>query len=115
MYAIPAELINNFICYLEEQFCKLVTEMHMTEFCEQDRAQLNKLVRHLDRTSQDVLFLALYKINSKDEKVVSACKEFDQFRNSIHELILEGKADHDLIETLQKANAMIDDFKKRGN
>ena len=112
MYTIPADLINNFIRYMEDQFCKLVTEMHMTEFCATDKYQLTKLVKHLDKKSQDVISLALYKINNTDENQHLALKEFTQFRNTFHELILSGQASPELIETLKKANAMLENYEK---
>lgn len=116
MYTIPAELINNFIRYLQDQLAKLVTEMHMTEFAATDRSQLTKLVKHLDQTSHDVISLAVYRINDKDADLELVFKEFDQFRNNVHELILSGQTDPQLIETLKKANEMIEELRlKKGN
>ena len=112
MYSIPAELINSFIRSLEDQFCTLVTEMHMTEFCATDRTQLTKLVKRLDDTSHEVISLALYKINENDKNLMLAFKEFDQFKDNIHELILSGQSDPKLIETLSKANALLEAYKE---
>ena len=115
MYSIPADLINNFIRFLQDQLALLITEMHMTEFCTTDRSQLTKLVKHLDQTSHDVISLAVYRINDKDEYLESAFKEFDHFRNNVHEMILSGEANPKLIETLQKANTLLEELKKGEN
>lgn len=115
MYYHPAELIRDFIRYCDSQLTAILTELHMTEFCVQDRKELVKLVSFLEDICLNLLLLSNYKLIKKDEWEEEAFEEFKKFTSSFHSIIINGDINKDTLSVLKNINEIFDKSTRKGD